>query len=59
MNADQLHDTTLDPAVRTLTQVTMDDEAAASDRIVTLMGDDVPERREFIEKNALNAELDL
>ena len=59
MNADQLHDTTLDPAARTLTQVTMDDEAAASDRIVTLMGNDVPERREFIEKNALNAELDL
>jgi DNA gyrase subunit B len=59
MNADQLHDTTLDPNARTLTQVTIDDEAAASDRIVTLMGSDVPERREFIEKNALNAELDL
>nr|WP_250807799.1 DNA topoisomerase (ATP-hydrolyzing) subunit B [Neorhizobium tomejilense] len=59
MNADQLHDTTLDPNVRTLTKVTLDDEAAASDRIVVLMGDDVPERREFIEKNALHAELDL
>jgi DNA gyrase subunit B len=59
MNADQLHDTTLDPKVRTLTKVTLDDEPAASDRIITLMGDDVPERREFIEKNALYAELDL
>ncbi|MDW9478920.1 DNA topoisomerase (ATP-hydrolyzing) subunit B [Sinorhizobium meliloti] len=59
MNADQLHDTTLDPNARTLTQVRIDDDAAASDRIVVLMGDDVPERREFIERHALEAELDL
>lgn len=59
MNPDQLRDTTLDPNVRTLTQVVIADAQAASERIGVLMGEEVAERREFIEKNALLAELDL
>ena len=59
MNPEQLRETTLDPNARTLSQVVILDDADAGDRIVTLMGDDVPERKEFIEKNALHAEIDL
>ena len=60
MNADQLGDTTMNPATRTLAQVTLED-AALADRIFSmLMGDQVEPRREFIEENArMVANLDV
>ncbi len=58
MNAEQLWSTTMDPEKRTLKQVTIEN-AAEADRIFSmLMGDDVPPRREFIEKNAKYAKID-
>ncbi|MDR2441085.1 MAG: DNA gyrase subunit B [Planctomycetaceae bacterium] len=53
MNAEELRDTTLNPANRTLIQVTMEDAAAADELFRILMGDKVEPRREFIEKHAL------
>ena len=58
MNAEQLWSTTMNPDSRTLRQVSID-SAAEADRIFSmLMGDDVPPRREFIEKNAKYAKID-
>ena len=59
MNAEQLWDTTMNPEFRTLRQVNIDN-ATESDRIFSmLMGDEVPPRREFIEKNAVYANIDV
>jgi DNA gyrase subunit B len=59
MNASQLWDTTMNPEQRTLRQVTIE-SAAEADRIFSmLMGDDVPPRREFIEKHAKYARIDV
>lgn len=58
MNAEQLWDTTMNPENRTLRQVTID-SAAEADRIFSmLMGDEVPPRRDFIEKHAKYAKID-
>ena len=58
MNAQQLWDTTMNPETRILRQVNIEN-AAEADRIFSmLMGDDVPPRREFIEKNAHYANID-
>jgi len=58
MNAEQLWETTMDPAFRTLRQVNIDSLAEADQVFSMLMGDEVPPRREFIEKNAVYAKID-
>ena len=54
MDAEEIRDTTLDPAQRTMVQVKLEDAAAADDLFRILMGESVEPRREFIEKYALD-----
>ena len=58
MSAEQLRDTTMDPSKRLLRQITIDNAAEAERTFSMLMGDDVPPRREFIERNAHYANID-
>ncbi|MDY0344323.1 MAG: DNA topoisomerase (ATP-hydrolyzing) subunit B [Lentimicrobium sp.] len=59
MNAEQLWQTTMNPEFRTLKQVTIDNGTEADRIFSMLMGDEVPPRREFIEKNAKYAKIDV
>ena len=59
MNAEQLWDTTMNPEFRTLRKVVIDSDVAADRVFSMLMGDEVPPRREFIEKNAKYANIDV
>jgi DNA gyrase subunit B len=58
MNAIQLWETTMDPEYRTLRKVVIDSDVEADRVFSMLMGDEVPPRREFIEKNAAYANID-
>lgn len=58
MNAEQLWDTTMNPEFRTLRKVTIDSGSEADRIFSMLMGDEVPPRREFIERNAVYANID-
>ncbi len=58
MNAEQLWETTMNPEGRTLRQVTIENAAECDQIFSMLMGDEVPPRREFIEKNAKYAKID-
>ncbi|MEI7719206.1 MAG: DNA topoisomerase (ATP-hydrolyzing) subunit B [archaeon] len=59
MNDEQLWDTTMNPKTRILKQVSVEDAVEADETFSILMGDAVGPRRQFIEENAKNAELDL
>ena len=58
MNAEQLWDTTMNPEYRTLRKIVVENQEKADETFSILMGDDVPPRRQFIENNAVYANID-
>jgi DNA gyrase subunit B len=59
MNPDQLWTTTMDPGVRILKKITIDDAEEADRMFVMLMGEEVPPRKKFIQTHAKTANLDV
>ena len=59
MNAEHLWSTTMNPQYRTLRQVTIENGSEADRVFSMLMGDEVPPRRDFIERNAKYANIDI
>ena len=59
MDAEQLWETTLDPSIRKLKLVTIEDAFMASETTELLMGSEVPPRKQFIYEHAQDAELDI
>ncbi len=59
MNSEQLWDTTMNPDTRTLKSVTIESDTYANEIFAMLMGDEVPPRRDFIEKHAKYAKIDI
>jgi DNA gyrase subunit B len=59
MNAEQLWDTTMNPEYRTLRKIVVENQKSADETFSILMGDDVPPRREFIDNNAVYANIDV
>ena len=59
MSAEQLWETTMNPATRTLLTVKIDDPSSADHIFNTLMGEEVPPRKAFIQAHARNANLDV
>lgn len=59
MNPEQLWDTTMDPKVRLMKKISIEDAVEADSVFIMLMGDDVAARKEFISENAHEANLDV